>query len=678
MTNALSYRPEIDGLRAIAVSAVVLYHAEFIVGRASPVSGGYLGVDIFFVISGYLITSILVTQMLDGTFSFGAFYKRRIRRLLPALMAVILPSLVLGWGLLLPLELVSFAKSLLSTLVFGANFWFWSDIGYWQADSARVPFLHMWSLAVEEQYYLLFPLFLTLLLPWSLKTTVRTVFWLGLASLVLAQILVVVDEEAGFYLLPSRAWELLAGSYLAVRQQTRLTQPSQRSATLWPLVGIFLIGLSIVAFNASTDHPSLLTLIPVGGTMLIIWYCTGRDITSRVLGSRPFVFVGLVSYSFYLWHYPVFAFFRIRYTTYSVYDIAGWIGIAFGLSVFSYYLVERPFRRILPFKAVLAFVLASSLVTVAFSVQVIRANGYPDRMPEILSEDFTQYPWLIMKNDAGQHCFGDYGKSEFCQFRADTAQGQMILVGDSTTEALSVALTPKLLAASQSVTSLNSSACFFMPGFRAMNSGVPRIVPDTPCDVDYQARRLARIADQPGATVLLGGAFDYYLENTSYGFEPETGTQSIADGYVAAVTALLEAGHTVVQVAPFPRFEENVSQEIQREIREIMGSSVAPRDGTGFESFEEQMRAVLAYPIQRYWDQTAQAFGVFARIEHPNYSVVDIQSLFCDTLEPETCVTNNGKQMFFADQLHPAKLGGEMIAERVMAHMRRIGIIDAP
>ena len=639
-------------------------------------SGGYLGVDIFFVISGYLITSIMVRQMTDGVFSFRAFYARRIRRLLPALMAVILPSLVVAWYVLLPLDLVSFAKSLLSTLVFAANFWFWSDIGYWQADSAKVPFLHMWSLAVEEQYYLIFPLFMVMALPWSMRRTQRAILWIGLASLMLAQALVVIDENAGFYLLPARAWELLAGSYLALRRHEHPEPAPHQQATWWPLVGLGLIGLSIYFFNDASDHPSLVTLVPVGATMLIIWFCNGQDITSRLLGSRPFVFVGLLSYSFYLWHYPVFAFFRIISPTYSVYDIAGWIVLAFALSATSYYFVERPFRRTLPFRAVLAFVGATSLVAALFSVQMIRAGGYPDRMPAILSEDFTHYPWLIMKNDQDQHCFGDYGKTEFCQFPADPALGEVLLVGDSTLEVLSVNLTPNLVAAGQSVTSLNSSACFFLPGFFAVNSGEPRIVPDTPCDADYQARRLTRITEHPGATVLLGGAFDLYLENASYGFAPEAGAQTIAEGYVSAVNALLEAGHSVVQIAPFPRFEENVSQEIQREIRSLTQAGMLPRHGHGFEAFETQIRSVQAYPMTRYLEQTAAAFDTFARIEHPNFSVVEIHPLFCDTLVADTCLSNDGQRMYFSDQLHPGPLGAEMIARHVMQHLTARNILS--
>ncbi|RED18267.1 acyltransferase family protein [Pontivivens insulae] len=675
MTHPIPYRPEIDGLRAIAVGAVVLYHAEFIAGSASPVSGGYLGVDIFFVISGYLITSILVNQIGNGTFSFATFYARRIRRLLPALMAVIVASSITGWFLLLPPDFVGFAKSVLSTIVFGANFWFWSDIGYWQADSAQVPLLHTWSLAVEEQYYLLFPLFLTLLLPWSALGVRYLVICLGIASLILAQVLVYAAPDAGFYLLPSRAWELLAGSYLALREPARNAPATARQATIWPLFGMFWIVLSIILFSGGTEHPSVITVIPVGCTMLIIWYCNGRDILSRILGSKLFVFFGLISYSFYLWHYPVFAFFRIKMATYSVYDIAGWIGIAFVLSVISYYLIEQPFRRRLPFRLVAGFVIATSLAAAAFAVQVIRMDGYPDRMPHILSEDFTHYPWLIMRNEADEHCFGDYGKESFCVFEPDAARGDVILAGDSTMEALSVALTPRLLEQDQRVTSLNSSACFFLPGFRAMNSGQPRVVPDTPCDFDYQARRLAEIEAIRNATVILGGAFDLYLENTSYGFEAEDGRTPIATGYVNAVNTLLAGGYRVVQIAPFPRFDDNVSQAIQREIQAIRSSDGVPVSEDDLVAFEARIRSVLSYPESRYTERTEAAFATFGRIDHHAYTVVEVASLFCDTLVADTCLSNSGQRMYFSDQLHPGRYGGALIADAVLDHLAAEGII---
>ena len=212
---SLKYRPEIDGLRAIAVFAVILYHAEFNFGSYNPFKGGFIGVDVFFVISGYLITSILLREMSEGKFNFTRFYERRARRILPALFTVMSASLPFAYYTMLPKAVIEYAGSILSVLAFGSNIWFWREDSYWAAPSALKPFLHTWSLSVEEQFYVFFPIILLLLYKFA-QRYITAIFAFGfLFSLLLSHFGSAYFPKATFFLLPTRAWELLAGVVLA-------------------------------------------------------------------------------------------------------------------------------------------------------------------------------------------------------------------------------------------------------------------------------------------------------------------------------------------------------------------------------------------------------------------------------------------------------------------------------
>jgi len=237
----IKYRPEIDGLRAIAVIAVVLYHAGFVINGTNSFSGGYIGVDIFFVISGYLITSIIIKEMAEQKFSFLKFYERRARRILPALFIVMLSSLPFAWIYLLPKAMKEYAASILSSLVFSSNFWFWQEDNYWAEPSALKPFLHTWSLSVEEQFYLVFPMILVMLWRFA-KRHITSILVAGfLLSLLVAELGTIIHPDFTFYLLPSRGWELLAGAILAKHEMDhgRLNRPC--FDTFMPILGLFLI-----------------------------------------------------------------------------------------------------------------------------------------------------------------------------------------------------------------------------------------------------------------------------------------------------------------------------------------------------------------------------------------------------------------------------------------------------
>jgi len=338
----MKYRPEIDGLRALAVTPVIFYHAGF-----KLFGGGYVGVDIFFVISGYLITTIILSELEAGTFSPIHFYERRARRILPALFIVMFACLPFAWFWLFPDAMKAFSESLVAVSVFTSNALFWRTSGYFDTSTELKPLIHTWSLAVEEQYYVLFPPFL--MLCWKLGK-----YWmLGLLSAVFlislmgAQWLSAMHPSFAFYMLPTRCWELLIGAFIAFYYaHHNLKIPNHNIEQLGSLFGLLLITYAIFTYNDQTPFPSVYTLEPTLGAALIIIFSTHKTIVGKLLGSKPFVAIGLISYSAYLWHQPMFAFLREHSLEEpSKHLMAALSFLSFGLAYLSWKYVEKPFRN---------------------------------------------------------------------------------------------------------------------------------------------------------------------------------------------------------------------------------------------------------------------------------------------------------------------------------------------
>ena len=342
---SLKYRPEIDGLRAIAVVAVVLYHAKFIINGKHFLAGGFIGVDIFFVISGYLITSILLKEINQGTFSFLSFYDRRARRILPALFTVMLASIPFAWIQFFPKEMKMYSGSILSSLGFSSNIWFSNEVSYWAGRSDLKPFLHTWSLSVEEQFYVIFPILLLLLFKVATKYIFHIMTLLLLASLTYGHFTSQTDVNSAFYLLPYRGWEILAGSLLANINTGILLLRFPRITKIIPVIGITLISLPFFYFDQNTHHPSLLTLIPVFGTALLIGFCQKDELITKILSHKILTGIGLVSYGFYLWHFPVFAFTRTNLKVLPLYIKGACILVSLLLAILMYLLIETPIRK---------------------------------------------------------------------------------------------------------------------------------------------------------------------------------------------------------------------------------------------------------------------------------------------------------------------------------------------
>lgn len=376
--SKLSYRAEIDGLRAIAVLSVIFYHAQFILFGRDWFEGGYIGVDIFFVISGYLITRIILAELQEeGGFSFLNFYQRRARRILPMLFVVIIVSVPFAWHKLWLSDFVEYAESLLASLFFGSNLFFYFNATGYATDSALLkPFLHTWSLGVEEQFYLIFPILAIAAYRYCRKYFLAILVFSCLLSLLFAELMQARDQTLNFYILLSRFWELAIGSVLAYVELNRKVLQNNAFRSLLPTLGLLLITYSVLVFDDKTPHPSLYTLIPVLGVALIIGFASEDDWVGRLLGRKLFVWIGLISYSAYLWHFPIFALSRHTPVDHSNLEKLEWVLLALILSAISYVLIEKPFRdRFKVGDKVFVFSISLSAVAViAFSLATI--NGY--------------------------------------------------------------------------------------------------------------------------------------------------------------------------------------------------------------------------------------------------------------------------------------------------------------
>ncbi len=474
--RTLDYRPDIDGLRAIAVLSVMAFHVGIL-----HMSGGFVGVDVFFVISGYLISSIVFAEIAQSRFSITAFYERRIRRIFPALLALFFVLAIFAAVFLLPSELVDFGKSLLAATLSVSNFYFWRQSGYFDHRNSSL-LLHTWSLAVEEQFYILFPLVLVLVrrfFPRRLRLAVLVLFLVSLAS---SAITVALNRDAAFYMPYTRAWELLTGTLLSLGMFPRLR--SAWSRNLVAFLGLGMILAACFFYSSFTLFPGLSALLPCVGCALIIGAgAGGGSIVYSFLALRPLVFLGLISYSLYLWHWPGIMIYRM-----GIFDVSAWFEHTFSarfapdrfdhlvqivvsliLGILSWRFIELPFRKgplRLAGPKLFALAATAMLCFVAFSAIAIGSNGLQARF----SHATLQRASFLEKSELRQDekaqrlgsCFleSSFGVTSFDFDRCLTlnpSQKNYLLLGDSHAAAIWPAL--KTSFPGVNVMQVNIAAC---------------------------------------------------------------------------------------------------------------------------------------------------------------------------------------------------------------------------
>jgi peptidoglycan/LPS O-acetylase OafA/YrhL len=437
MNRSLHYRADIDGLRAIAVLSVLAYHL-----RIGLFRGGFVGVDVFFVISGYLISSIILNDIASGKFSIATFYERRARRIFPALVVTLLSTSVLAYLYFLPAELVSFAKSLLAALFSASNFYFWKQSGYFSAPVETKPLIHTWSLAVEEQFYIFLPIFLVLAHRLFRRKLRLSIILIALFSLGMSTVGAFRDPTATFYLAHTRAWELLLGVLISLEVFPRILEPVLRN--LVAAAGAGLILLAVVGFSSSTPFPGIAALAPCLGTaFVIVAGRSGSSLIGRALSLKPLIFVGLISYSLYLWHWPIIVFQGMEALPTSGASVRVaklvCVAVSFTAATLSWKYVELPFRtnrKRLPRARLFQSASLAAALVAAVGAAAIISGGLPTRYPlkAIQVASYLDYDSAKYFRDGTCFISSGYKFSDFDVAKCleqDSNRKQYLLFGDS-------------------------------------------------------------------------------------------------------------------------------------------------------------------------------------------------------------------------------------------------------
>ncbi|MGY2223635.1 acyltransferase family protein [Pseudomonas gingeri] len=559
--SSLAYRKDIDGLRAVAVIAVVLFHFD-----VPGFTGGFVGVDVFFVISGYLITSIIWRERQDGRFSLVEFWSRRARRILPALFVMMLASLVAGWFLLAPKDYDELGRSVHYQVIFTSNLLFARQDGYFETASDLKPLLHTWSLSIEEQFYVIFPLLL-MLLSSRLKYWRMGLFLLLLMSFAMSQWTLGLSPQKAFYLLPMRAWELLAGVVLAVMpvgQRISLIKAQAVSA-----FSLGLILLAVFAYDSGTSFPGAAALLPVVGAAGLIW-ANGQQATlvGKVLGSRLLVGVGLISYSWYLWHWPVLVFGKYA----SVYGLGAW-GLA-GLFILSLVLsygswrfVEVPFRERRLLAGRRQILLVSGVAILGLGL-LGKSLGWAAGVPWRLSPQALQYAQARTWSPELMSCLSDDKKRDrpFCHFGPQPQAARALVWGDSHAAALIPALEDEARKHGVNITHAAYSGC--LPFSRSES---------TPGCARFNQRVARALDEEKYSDVVLVGRWSLYVYGQRSGdtgpalMDPATGKydravaeRRFAEGMGNLVRQLRGAGHRVWLVKEVPLQDFSVPYRLSR------------------------------------------------------------------------------------------------------------------
>jgi peptidoglycan/LPS O-acetylase OafA/YrhL len=670
----MRYRAEVDGLRAIAVLPVILFHTGL-----RPFQGGFVGVDVFFVISGYLITAIIRQDVEAGQFSFARFYERRARRILPALAVVILASLPFAWFWLSPFHLRQFARSVGAVTLFGSNVLFWGESGYFATAGELKPLLHTWSLAVEEQFYLLYPLFLVWLLGRGRRPTMIAVLLVATTSLALAELGALVDRDATFYLLPARAWELLLGAGAALLQEEgrRVHWAPRHLAAAregGSALGLALILGAIVAFDPRTPVPGVHALLPTLGATLVL-LCAGPDtLAGRLLHWRPLVAIGLVSYSAYLWHQPLFAFARHRSLTEpGAPTMLALSAVALLLAAGTWRWIEMPARHgaWLTTRALTRAGVAVGAGFLLLAVVGDRALGFPERRP-------ASYRALLTTRDRHMPLAGD---GRCMMTRHDAALGdcvrgdargarRLFLVGDSHAAALAPALARHATQRRLAVVQHTKSSCPLALNVVSVTS------PSCAAYVEALLGRLTR--DAPDA-IVIASRWSYYLSDDDYvngrggrevrprenhfsvlgvsGSAPlPTRRALIMRAFEEGVSRVLALGMPVVLVYPVPEHGWDVPERMAK-----------------IAMWSDFDAGALAVPNATVARRHAEVEALFDALgERPNLIRLRPTQILCGNIARGGCAGQvDGVPLYFDDN-HLSDTGADLIVRPMLDSLDRI------
>jgi peptidoglycan/LPS O-acetylase OafA/YrhL len=646
-SHPLVYRADVDGLRAIAVLAVIAFHVS-----PTTVTGGFVGVDVFFVISGFLISSILIKGLQHGTFSYADFYIRRIRRIFPALVIVFLFTLVAGWLLLLPDEYSQLGKHIAAGSLFVSNFALWSEAGYFDTESSSKPLLHLWSLGIEEQFYIAWPLLLALL--WRLQKGSGRMHWVlagAAASLLLCWYVGVTEPTAAFYLPFARFWQLLVGALLAMATlryaakaepgagATARRRTSGLAANAFAFVGLALVAFAIVGVDSQSAFPWLRAVVPTLGTAMIIGAGPHTHINRFVLSHKALVFVGLISYPLYLWHWPLLSMLTIVVPPpgTGVYKVAAVVA-AFGLATATYLFVEKPVRKP-PYVRVQWLVLGSA-ACLAAGVLVVATAGFAEQrgpwnislVPDRPEKNRVVTPVCVEAYGAAFHP-RLIDERDFC-IKDQAGEDDVVVVGDSHANRLFFGLQD--IDSSRSYLNLGRGTCLPFLGFDGSWRGEDLVCPET------NRRLLERAVDSGAETIVLHAYFVRGYEGRELGRTGNLGAQARK-----TLEFLSRSGVRTIVVSNVP-------------VMPFHPSTCAERP-----AIKAFVRAPCSIPAdvwnERVAESNASLRAAAAGLE--NVTFFDPASVLCDA---KMCSAVRGDELLYMDSHHLSAAGAVLVARALL------------
>lgn len=666
MTQSLAYRADIDGLRALAVLAVVLYHAEF-----PGLSGGFVGVDVFFVISGFLITRIIHHEVVSGTFSLVSFFAARARRLIPALTLVVCICMVAGAMLLPPRDFMLLLESIPAVVAYGANVYFWRTADYFGPDSGSLALLHTWSLGVEEQFYLLFPLAL-LAIRRGCPRALKFLMVVGIScSLALAEWGWRNAPSPNFFLLPTRAWELLFGCAIALNVNEISERLSDRAREVLQCVGLLAVVCSIVFFTPSTPSPSLLTLGPVLGAGMLLIGASASTAVSRALSFQPVVAIGLMSYSIYLWHQPVFVFSRVlspNALDWNDYFIP--VCITLVLAYLSWRYVENPIRRAKFARSTVLWGAGfSAALIIGASIWLARAGGNRDLFPsELMAAIDAPHSSVMWEGCVFKPMTAQRPDIEVCEFGDLNASKVVGLWGDSHASMLLNSLNEALRARGIKGLVVRVQGCEVIPG----------IIPDTPSARADATRCVTGHADLLGE---LAKSVDHLIVSIrwTYKLYPVDGridAQGFNNG-VGGVERVKPQAYCALVAGGECLREGAAKHEAMARFIESLGGSrirstiIGPVPEAGWELprrlwadylLRGTIPQAIAYPRSSYDSRHEFAFeGLRSAVEKSErVDLLDAAAVFCDK---SSCVLHRDGVPFYFDDNHINYEGANLLVD---------------
>ncbi len=659
----LTYRPEIDGLRAIAVVAVILYHAQITILGHKPFKGGFIGVDIFFVISGYLITSIILKELVNtGSFSFKHFYERRVRRILPALLFVMLASLPFAWMYLLPSSFIDFSKSILYSLGFSSNFYFYYTGQIYGAESGLLkPFLHTWSLSVEEQFYILFPIVLLVIFKYFTKYLIHILILGFVISLGLADWGTKNYAAFNFYVLPTRGWEILAGSILAYFEINNTHRNKNKTLNLiLPTIGLLLIIHSIIFFNDEMYHPSFYTLSPIIGVCLIIWFSNKDELITKILSTKLFVGIGLISYSLYLWHYPIFAFFRnSEFAQYQIIKIII-IFIAFTLSIISFFFIEKPFRNGKNnFFKILIILLISILIIIILNLTILYNKGFKKRMifPEVVLNTLETLNYR-QNSQNGLKCHNRLGDKGFCIFNElSDNKGDIVLLGDSLTDAILTNLIEQVSNTKYRLIHMGYNGNLFLPNFIRFEKRTNNIITD---ENNHNFRKkFLENKTHKNTYVIIYGDYNYYFEKRLKISENEITEYKTSSKYSTRDNVFLDYDRRKILLKKKIK-ESLINLSKNKKVLLIYPSPIPPVDILNHIKIKRTniykdetfyLKDKVNYSKNFFRKYNSEIFELFNEINLKNLYKIKLENIFCPKNQ---CIFYDNKNSYIFDHVHPS------------------------